>query len=47
MTKLEHIAWYNLVIANVYAVGGKEVPFIAFLIVSAFCMVAAYFERQR
>jgi hypothetical protein len=30
MTQLQHIAWYNLVIANVYAVGGKEVPFIAF-----------------
>jgi len=23
MTQLQHIAWYNLVIANVYAVGGE------------------------
>ena len=47
MTQLQHIAWYNLVIANVYAVGGKEVPFIAFLIIAALCFGAAYFERQR
>lgn len=47
MTQLQHIAWYNLVIANVYAAADKVGPFIAFLVVSAFCMVAAYFERQR
>ena len=47
MTKLEHAAWYNLVIANVYAVEGKEVPFIAFLIIAVLCFGAAYFGRQR
>lgn len=47
MTQLQHIAWYNFVIANVYAAADKVWPFIAFLIVSAFCTVAAYFERQR
>lgn len=47
MTQLQHIAWYNLVIANVYAVGGKEVPFIAFLVIAGLCFGAAYFERSR
>lgn len=47
MTLFQHIAWYNLVIANVYAVGGKEVPFIAFGVISVLCFGAAYFERQR
>ena len=47
MTQLQHIAWYNLVIANVYAVGGKGVPFIAFLIIAGLCFGAAYFEGQR
>jgi len=47
MSKLQHIAWYNLVIANVYAAGWEEVPFIAFLIIAVLCFGAAYFERQR
>lgn len=48
MTQLQHIAWYNLVIANVYAVGGKEWPFIAFGVIAAvLCFGAAYFERSR
>ena len=46
MTQLQHIAWYNLVIANVYFVGGEEVPFIAFLIIALFCFGAAYFETR-
>lgn len=46
MTRLQHIAWYNPVIANVYAVGGKEVPFIAFLIIAVLCFGAAYFETR-
>ena len=47
MTQLHHIAWYNLVIANVYAVGGEEVPFIAFLVIAVLCFGASYFERSR
>ena len=47
MTQLQHIAWYNLVIANVYSVGGEEWPFIAFLIIAVLCFGAAYFEGQR
>jgi len=47
VTDLHRIGWYNLVIANVYAVGGKEVPFILFLIIAVLCFGAAYFERQR
>ena len=47
MNRFEHIAWYSLILANIYAAADKEVAFIAFLVISAFCMVAAYFERQR
>ena len=47
MNRFEHIAWYNLILANIYAAAGKEGAFISFVVVSAFCMVAAYFERQR
>ena len=47
MTQLQHIAWYNLVIANVYAVGGTRLGFFAFLIIAVLCFGAAYFERSR
>lgn len=46
MTQLQHIAWYNLVLANIYAAADKVWPFIAFLIVSVLCFGASYFERQ-
>lgn len=47
MTTIQQTAWYTIVIANIYSTADKTWPFIAFLVVSAFCMVAAYFERQR
>ena len=47
MTQLQHIAWYNLVIANIYAVAGRDWPFVAFLVIAILCFVASFFERQR
>ena len=47
MTQLQHIAWYNLVIANIYAVAGRDWPFVAFLVIAVLCFGAAYFEREQ
>ena len=47
MTKLEHAAWYNGIIANIYAASGEWVPLLVFCLLALLCFGAAYFGRQR
>ena len=47
MTKLEHVAWYMLISANVYAANDKVFGFVAFAVISAVCYVAAQYERKQ
>lgn len=47
MTQLQHTAWYNLVIANIYAASGEWVPLLVFCLLALLCFGAAYFGRQR
>ncbi len=47
MTKLEHVAWYMLISANVYAANDKVFGFVAFAVISTVCYVAAQYEKSR
>jgi hypothetical protein len=47
MTKLEHVAWYMLISAQVYAANGKMFGFAAFAVISTVCYVAAQYEKSR
>ncbi len=47
MTKLEHVAWYMLISANVYAANDKVFGFVAFAVISTVCYVAAQYERKQ
>ena len=47
MTKLEHIAWYSLISANVYAANGKMFGLAAFAVIATVCYVAAQCERKQ
>ena len=46
MTEIKHVAWYNLLLANIYAAADKDGALIAFLVISFFCLVASYLERK-
>ena len=47
MTKLEHIAWYSMISANVYAANGKTFGFVAFAVLGTVCYVMAQYEESR
>ena len=47
MTKLEHVAWYMLISANVYAANDKVFGFAAFAVIATVCYVAAQYEKSR
>jgi len=47
MTKLEHVAWYMLISANVYAANDKVFGFVAFAVLGAGCYIADQYEKSR
>ena len=47
MTTIQQVAWYSLIIANIYAAADKPWPFTVFLVVSELCFFASYFECDR
>ena len=44
MTEIKHLAWYTLIIANIYGSAGQSVPFALFLVISILCFVASRLE---
>ena len=47
MTKLEHVAWYSLISAQVYAANGNMFGLAAFAVIATVCYVAAQYEKSR
>ncbi len=47
MTTLQHMAWYNAVIANFYAASGKFTLFALFAMAACVLFAISYLESRR